>query len=192
MASSDDGAVDCWKITGGRLVASFAQPASITTLGVTCDGNFIAAAGPRVPLTVWSVRNGQTVARLPAGRGVTCLAFTRDAARLAVGTLGGRLSVWHLRPVQLTHELADAAGPFEAVTFAADGLAVASTARDGSIWLRRLPASSKASAPAARPVAVGHTRDLLQLSAIRLAATRGLAIVARCAPRYDSLTLLWP
>ena len=84
---------------------------------------------------------------VPAGRGVTCLGFASDASRLAVGTLGGRLSVWQVRPAQMTHELATAAGPFEAVTFAADGLSVATTGRDGAIWLRRLPASSRASAP---------------------------------------------
>jgi hypothetical protein len=71
---------------------------------------------------------------------VTSLAFAADGARLAIGTLSGQLLLRQLRPAVHLPELAPLSGPVEAVALSPDGLTAAATTRDGSIWLRRLPA----------------------------------------------------
>ncbi|HEY1295730.1 MAG TPA: phosphotransferase [Chloroflexota bacterium] len=169
-AAGDDGTVCCWKLADGRPRASFAAHASVMAVAVSRDGHLIAAAGPRVPLTVWDARGGQVAADLPSGpsgrsghsgrsgrpgrpgrsgrpgrpgrpaQGVTSLAFAADGARLAIGTLSGQLLLRQLRPAVHLPELAPLSGPVEAVALSPDGLTAAATTRDGSIWLRRLPA----------------------------------------------------
>jgi WD40 repeat protein len=105
-----------------------------------------------VPLFVCRLPGGQPVAQLPFARGVTSLAFTGDGSRLAVGTAGGRLTIWHVRTAELEHEVAATTSPYEAVALSADGTTVAASARDGSIWLRRLPPPAHTDAPPAMQV----------------------------------------
>jgi WD40 repeat protein len=127
------------------LAASFAARSAIPALAVSRDGRCIAAAGPRVPLTVWRAPGGEAIASLPVGRGVVSLAFAGDGSRLAVGTLDGQVSVCRLRTADVEHELAPLNAPTEAIALSIDGATAAATGRDGSVWLRRLPASIKVS-----------------------------------------------
>jgi WD40 repeat protein len=143
VAAGDDGTVLCWKVAGGRLVGSFSAPAPVTVLAVSPDGRFVAAAGPRAPLTLRQVSGGQAkyrgAADLSAGRGVSCLGFAADGARLAIGAVNGKLTVRQLRHATHVPEVMTLTGPVEVVTLSPDGRAAAATSRDGSIWLRRLP-----------------------------------------------------
>jgi hypothetical protein len=136
-AGGDDGLLHCWKVANGRLAASLDLHASFTALAVTRDARAIAAAGPRLPLTVWRLPGGRAEASLPVGRGVASLAFGGDASRLGVGTLGGRVSVWQVHSGEVTHALAPLDAAVEAIALSDDGTMVATTARDGTLWLRR-------------------------------------------------------
>ncbi len=165
VASGEDGSVGCWRVGSGRPAASFTWHASVTALAVAGDGHALAAAGPRVPLTIWRVPDGQPLAQLPIGRGVASLAFTGNAARLAVGTLGGRLEIWDVRAAELAHEAAASRSPYEAVALSLDGTLVATSGRDGSIWLRRLPPPTPA--PTRAPVPLALQKGVADVSAGR-------------------------
>jgi WD40 repeat protein len=160
VAGSEDGSVRCWKVGSGRLTGNFAWHASVTALAVSRDGRSIAAAGPRVPLTVWHAIGGQPVAHLPVGRGVGALAFAGDGSRLAVGTLGGRMTIWQMRTAELEHDVGTAASGYEAVALSSDGTTLAGSGRDGSIWVRRLPSRARADAPSPIQALAPATRVL--------------------------------
>jgi WD40 repeat protein len=146
-AGSEDGSVGCWKVGSGRLASCFTWHASMTALAVARDGHAVAGAGPRVPLTVWQLPGGHPRAHVPIGRGVASLAFAGNGASLAVGTLGGRLTIWDVRTAELAHEVPASTGPYEAVALSIDATAVAASGRDGSIWLRRLPRTTRTDQP---------------------------------------------
>jgi hypothetical protein len=143
VAAGDDGRLHCWKVSSGRLAASFAPHSAIGALAVSRDGRSVATAGPRLPLTVWRVPGGEAIARVPVARGVLSLAFSGDGTQLAVGTRSGQVSVWRLRTADPAHELAPLNGPTEAIALSGDGTTAAATGRDGTVWLRRMPASSR-------------------------------------------------
>ena len=111
------------------------------------DGRYVASAGPRTQVHVWSFPAGQLVGRLSVGRGITCLAFTPDGSCLAVGTTAGRVSLWDLAKCELAEEALALAAPLESVALSPDGLHLAATGRDGSIWMRRLAKQDPAQRP---------------------------------------------
>ena len=122
----------------GRSVGAWVQFGSASVVAVSPDGRYVASAGPRTRVHVWSFPAGQLVGRLSVGRGITCLAFTPDGSCLAVGTTAGRVSLWDLAKCELAEEALALAAPLESVALSPDGLHLASTGRDGSIWMRRL------------------------------------------------------
>ena len=122
----------------GRSVGAWVHFSSAIVVAVSPDGRYVASAGPRTQVHVWSFPAGQLVGRLSVGRGITCLAFTPDGSCLAVGTTAGRVSLWDLAKCALAEEALALAAPLESVALSPDGLHLASTGRDGSIWMRRL------------------------------------------------------
>ena len=134
---SADGTVRRLQANRGS-VGAWVQFGSASVVAVSPDGRYVASAGPRTQVHVWSFPAGQLVGRLSVGRGITCLAFTPDGLCLAVGTTAGRVSLWDLAQCELAEEALALAAPLESVALSPDGLHLAATGRDGSIWMRRL------------------------------------------------------
>jgi WD40 repeat protein len=154
-ASTIDGVVRCWRVSDARLVAQFAVGGLGKTgaVAVSADGSTLAVACARRSVQLYALPGGQLVSSIAVGRSATCLAFTADRSKLAIGTAVGRVSLWDVASRQLVGELAALDVPLQALVISPDAHVLATAGRDGSLWLRRILATSSPQRAQPRPSA---------------------------------------
>jgi WD40 repeat protein len=140
LAVTSDGTCLCvWDVLEpqAKHQLELGAPGANSAIALSGDERSIAIAGPRGSLELHSGR----AARYLTARGrASCLAFSHDASELVIGSADGRVRAVHSGSGSLVGELACFEAPLSAVALGPDGYALAAAGRDGSLWLRRLPA----------------------------------------------------
>lgn len=72
----------------------------LTSVAVSPDGQFIAAAGSGAMATVWSTASGKRIVQIPCNQPATALAFAPDGKWLLIGTRQGTLALFRLSGVR--------------------------------------------------------------------------------------------
>lgn len=87
-----------WSTETGRVVRRYGKFAGyIAGIGVSPDGNLVAASGRDGPLAVWEVVTGKKLWEHRPGKNARWLAFTPDSASLLAGDDEGRLARYAAR-----------------------------------------------------------------------------------------------
>ena len=133
----DDGTVRLWNAEDGRPVG---QPLSghtdwVTDVAFSADGQRLASASRDMTVRLWDARTGAPAGPPLTGptRAVTSVAF--GGSRLAAGSDDGTVRLWSATGTPLGGPLRGHTDGVTSVAFSADGLLLASGARDDTVRL---------------------------------------------------------
>jgi WD40 repeat protein len=137
-AGSGHGALRCWAVSTGKLLAAAGQVGPVGALAISPDGARLASSGPGPEILLWSLPGGRALDRLPTPERPVHLVFSGDSHLLAAALPGGACVVWNLHSRQIVLEKAGSGETLTALAFSSDGRNLAAIGADGLIWLRVL------------------------------------------------------
>jgi WD40 repeat protein len=115
------------------LAEAFVYP---TTVALSLDGAFMAAAFPTGEVRLWRVSDRTLVLSLPAHAGeVQCVALSADGGLLASSGRDGMARLWDAATGQLLATFEGHSGPVWGVAIARDARFLASSSFDGTVCL---------------------------------------------------------
>jgi len=142
VASSSDGTVGMWKLSGGRDVAAGAVTVlrrtgrPVQALAFSADGRYLVAGSSDASVLMWDVSRSPRLLRTMVGHtlGVSSVAFAADGRTLASAGQDGGVVLWDVDTGQRVGDpLMGHDGAVQAVAFAPDGRSLFSGGADSRV-----------------------------------------------------------
>jgi WD40 repeat protein len=135
LAAGGQNVVRFWDTaTGKELALADGHAVPVASVLASSDGKTVVSLGTDNTVRRWDRATGKELGRLQAPPGTTCVAFSSDGRTAAFGGRDATIHVYDLVTAQERHQLAGHTNGTVALTFAADGKALASRgSSDGMI-----------------------------------------------------------
>jgi WD40 repeat protein len=121
---------------------------SISSLAISADGKFLAAASLDGTVTVWDTAEWKETRDLKADEGILTLAFSPDGTKLATGGWENVVQIWDMNTGKELGGLAGHTAPISSVAFSPRGDQVVSASLDQTVRVWNVAsAAQKVEAP---------------------------------------------
>ena len=125
----------------GKLVSSFSNPRSITSLAFSPDSSSLVIGTGDGQIVFWDLATGresQPPLSVPRKERISLLTFTPDGERLVSVHFGTRIKIWDLKNRQVSQEIPGLGRVFRSMAVSPDGQFLALGSHDGTFWLWNL------------------------------------------------------